>query len=255
MIFWSHPALSHRLPALRPKLSAALLSLCLLAACGTTSQQGPVSEGFYRVQSGDTLNKIARANGQSVSNLVRWNRMSNPNQIHVGQVLRLTPPSADGSAGNASTTTGSKTTPARTSSTSSTQASSSTSAARAPTRKINMVWPAEGNITRQFGQARSNGITIANSPGTPVVAVAAGTVAYAGDSLRGYGNMLIIRHASGFLSVYAHNRKLLVKEGASVKQGQTIAEMGQTEAAQPSLYFEVRQDGKVVDPRPLLPRR
>ncbi|QBR40269.1 LysM peptidoglycan-binding domain-containing protein [Kerstersia gyiorum] len=255
MTFWTSPVFLSRLRLLRPKLMAALLATAVLAACGTTGSNtasGPVPAGHYRVQPGDTLNKIARANKQSVSSLVRWNNLSNPNQIHVGQMLRVTAPAS--SAGGASTggkTSGTATAPA----TSNTSRPSGSSASTAPTKKISLVWPAPGNIIRQFGQARSNGITIANTAGTPIVAAAAGTVAYAGNTLRGYGNMLIIRHANGFLSVYAHNRKLLVREGATVRQGQTIAEMGQTETTQPSLYFEVRQDGRVVDPRSLLPKR
>lgn len=258
MTSWSFPTFLSRLRYLRPKVGAALLSAALLAACGTTGSNnasGPVPAGHYRVQPGDTLNQIARANKQSVASLVRWNNLSNPNQIHVGQMLRVTAPAGGtASTGTSKTASGSRST-ATAPATSNTSRPSGSSASTAPTKKIALVWPAQGNIIRQFGQARSNGITIGNTPGTPVVAAAAGTVAYAGNTLRGYGNMLIIRHANGFLSVYAHNRKLLVNEGATVRQGQTIAEMGQTETTQPSLYFEVRQDGRVVDPRSLLPKR
>ncbi|MGO3741919.1 peptidoglycan DD-metalloendopeptidase family protein [Kerstersia sp.] len=258
MTSWSFPTFLSRLRCLRPQVTAALLSAALLAACGTTGSNGasgPVPAGHYRVQPGDTLNQIARSNKQSVSSLVRWNNLSNPNQIHVGQVLRVTAPAGGSTPSSSKTASSGRNSTATAPATSNTSRPSGSSASTAPTKKIALVWPAPGNIIRQFGQARSNGITIGNTAGTPVVAAAAGTVAYANNTLRGYGNMLIIRHANGFLSVYAHNRKLLVQEGATVRQGQTIAEMGQTETSQPSLYFEVRQDGRVVDPRSLLPKR
>jgi murein DD-endopeptidase MepM/ murein hydrolase activator NlpD len=122
-------------------------------------------------------------------------------------------------------------------------------------RGISLAWPANGKVIQNFNDKGSHGLTIANAEGTPVVAAAAGKVGYAGNGLRGYGNLVIVRHAGDFLSIYAHNRKLLVKEGESVRQGQPIAEMGKSDARQPELYFELRKGRTPVNPRDVLPAR
>jgi len=216
----------------------------LLSACGTTK----VQPGYYRVQSGDTLTQIARKQGTSVSNLVRWNRLSNSNAIEVGQMLRVEPP-----GGQASTSTPSKS--ASKPASSSRSSASSGKRRTAPPGAISLVWPAQGQVTRGYDGGASNGIVISNSSGTPVVASASGTVAYSGSGLRGYGHLVIVKHNASFLSIYAHNRKLLVKEGQSVKQGQKIAEMGNSDSKQVGLYFELRYNGQAVDPAGNLPPR
>ncbi len=218
--------------------------LVLLTACGTTK----VQPGYYRVQSGDTLTQIARKQGTSVSNLVRWNSLSNSNSIEVGQMLRVAPP-----GGQASTSTSGKA-PSKAAA-SSPRTSSSTKRRTAPPGAISLVWPAQGKVTRGYDGGGSNGIVISNSSGTPVLAAAGGTVAYSGSGLRGYGHLVIIKHNASFLSIYAHNSKLLVKEGQSVKQGQKIAEMGNSDSKQVGLYFELRYDGQAVDPAGNLPPR
>jgi lipoprotein YgeR len=223
-------------------LACIVALLALLSACGTTK----VQPGYYRVQSGDTLTQIARKQGTSVSNLVRWNRLSNSNSIEVGQVLRVEPP-----AGQARTSTPSN---AASKPASSPRASASTGKRRtAPPGAISLVWPAQGKVTRGYDGGGSNGIVISNSAGTPVVAAAGGTVAYSGSGLRGYGHLVIVKHNASFLSIYAHNSKLLVKEGQSVKQGQKIAEMGNSDSKQVGLYFELRYNGQAVDPAGTLP--
>ena len=111
---------------------------------------------------------------------------------------------------------------------------------RQPFRSI---WPAQGEVIRSFDGKTSKGIDIGNVPGTKVVAAAGGTVVYAGNGLRGYGNMLIVKHDSEYLTAYAHNRALLVKEGQSVAQGQQIAEMGDTDTNRVMLHFELRYLG------------
>lgn len=221
--------------------------LLLLSACGTTK----VQPGYYRVQSGDTLTQIARKEGTSVSNLVRWNKLSDSNSIEVGQVLRVEPP-----AGQARTPAPSK---AGSKAGSKRQASSRAAASgtrrTAPPGAISLVWPAQGKVTRGYDGSGSNGIVISNSSGTPVVAAAPGTVAYSGSGLRGYGHLVIVKHNASFLSIYAHNRKLLVKEGQRVSQGQKIAEMGNSDSKQVGLYFELRYDGRAVDPAGSLPSK
>jgi murein DD-endopeptidase MepM/ murein hydrolase activator NlpD len=213
-----------------------------------------VGPGFYRVERGDTVTKIARDNRQSVSSIVRWNNLSKPDSIEVGQVLRVAPPAGTGSA-----TTSAATATASTRSRSSAGAPNSAPAeapvnvANAP--PISLVWPAAGTVVRRFDGKNSKGIDIADTAGTPVIAAASGTVVYAGNGLRGYGNLLIIKHNADYLTAYAHNRALLVKEGQAVQQGQKIAEMGDTDNDRVMLHFELRYDGRSIDPSRSLPPR
>ena len=217
----------------------------LLVACGSA----PVGPGFYRVERGDTLYKIARDNRTSVSNIVRWNQMTNPDAIEVGQVLRVAPPPGTTTASTPSTTgTGSagRARPAP---------SAPVESAVKPASSIALIWPAAGNVVRTFDGSKSKGIDIANSPGTPVVAAAPGVVVYAGNGLRGYGNLIILKHNNTYLTAYAHNQALLVREDQTVKQGQRIAEMGSSDSDRVKLHFEVRRQGKPVDPLAHLPKR
>lgn len=114
-------------------------------------------------------------------------------------------------------------------------------------------WPANGKLLTSFGEGGNKGIDLAGKTGEPVQAAAAGVVSYAGSGLRGYGNLVVIRHDATWLSVYAHNSKILVKEKQTVKQGQKIAEIGASDTTSPRLHFEIRRQGKPVDPRELLP--
>jgi lipoprotein NlpD len=123
-----------------------------------------------------------------------------------------------------------------------------------PTDSIDFIWPVVGKVIEKF-EGTSKGIDIAASDGDPVEAAAAGNVLYAGSGIRGYGQLLIIKHNDDFLSVYAHNNKLLVKQGESVKQGQKIAEAGHTDSDRPMLHFEIRRQGNSVDPLKYLPQR
>ncbi|MGU7779690.1 peptidoglycan DD-metalloendopeptidase family protein [Burkholderia sp. PU8-34] len=213
----------------------------LLAACGAA----PVGPGFYRVERGDTLSKIARDNRQSVQNIVRWNQISNPNAIEVGQVLRVEPPpgTATSSVGTGSA---GRSRPAP---------SAPVESAVKPPSSIALIWPAPGSVVRSFDGSKSKGIDIANSAGTPVVAAAPGVVVYAGNGLRGYGNLIILKHNADYLTAYAHNRALVVKEGQQVTQGQTIAEMGDSDNDRVALHFELRYGGRSIDPSRYLPAR
>lgn len=121
--------------------------------------------------------------------------------------------------------------------------------------QIQWQWPAQGDIVERFGEDGSKGIDIAGTPGSPVVAVAPGKVVYSGSGLRGYGLLIIIRHADDYLSAYAHNEKAMVKEGQEVQAGQVIALMGDTDAKRVELHFEIRRFGKALDPMKLLPPR
>ena len=208
----------------------AVLGLAMvLTACGTTK---PVGKGQYRVVRGDTLTQIARDHGQSVDSLMRLNNLKDRNNIRVGQVLNV---------GSGSATTSTAPAPAK-------------GPSIAAPRSIDLVWPAEGKRSRGTSVPHTQGVYIAGAAGSPVKAAAAGKVMYAGNGLRGYGNMLIVNHDADFLTVYAHNQSLLVKEGAQVKQGQTIATMGSTGSNAVKLYFELRYNGKAVDALRYLPR-
>jgi len=222
---------------LRIGFCTALLSLLL--ACGVIRQAG-VEPGYYRVQRGDTLSQIARKTNRSVAELQRWNKLPNVNRINVGQLLRITPP------GNVPTP------PARASaqqakpSSSTSKPTPSTPIASAP--RLSLVRPAQGQIIQHYNGTSSRGITIANVAGTPIVAAAAGAVRYVGSGLRAYGKLIIIQHDDQHLTIYAHNRALLVKEEQRVSQGQKIAEMGDTGSNRVALYFELRRNGQPIDP-------
>jgi len=232
------------------RLSGAALVL-LLAACAST---GPVGPGYYRVQAGDTLSQIARTHGRSISELVRWNNLSSANEIDKGQVLRVDPPGGTAASSGSSGDSAAKSKPSRHASSGSSQPAPPKLAPGVPITDIKLIWPAPGTVARGYG-GQSRGVSIVNKPGTPIVAAAAGTVAYASNGLRGYGNLIIVRHGSTYLTIYAHNRKLLVKQGQSVKQGQTIAEMGDSDSKRVELYFELRRGGTAVDPTRALPPR
>jgi murein DD-endopeptidase MepM/ murein hydrolase activator NlpD len=230
------------------RLTCASL-LAALVACGSA----PVGPGFYRVERGDTLSQIARSNRQSVQSIVRWNNLPNPDSIEVGQVLRVAPAggtaSTSGAVRSGGNASGNAAAPAPRPTPSDTAASS------APAPAISLVWPTDGTVIRRFDGGNSKGIDISAAAGTPVIAAAAGTVVYAGNGLRGYGNLLILKHNAEYLTAYAHNRVLLVKEGQSVTRGEKIAEMGDTDTDRVMLHFELRYQGRSIDPSRALPPR
>jgi lipoprotein YgeR len=249
---------------LRGSASSVLVSVLVsvLAACGSA----PVGAGYYRVERGDTLSRIAVRNRTSVAALARWNQLRDPNDLEVGQVLRVVPPkgsapirtgSAVGDASDATPDRGDNNRPPPSSASSGASANApGGSAPKAPSNaSISLIWPASGQVIHGFSAGSNKGIDIAGSDGAPVVAAAAGTVVYAGDRLRGYGMLLIVKHNADFLTAYAHNRALLVHEGDTVKQGQKIAEMGNTDTDRMMLHFELRYRGTSIDPSRYLPSR
>ena len=222
--------------------------------------------GFYTVRSGDTLIKIGLDQGQNWRDLVRWNNLDNPNVIEVGQVLRVTPPSHEGvvvrpvnrnsatlptaPAGQNTQTTPP---PASTTASVSTPPPAPAASPDAAEESLNFMWPASGPVLATFDDPKNKGLDVGGKVGDPVLAAADGRVVYAGSGLRGYGNLVIIKHNNVFLTAYAHNQSLLVKEDQVVKRGQKIAEMGNTDADQVKLHFEIRRQGKPVDPARYLP--
>jgi lipoprotein NlpD len=121
--------------------------------------------------------------------------------------------------------------------------------------KLSWMWPSDGRIIATFDEGKSKGIDIAGRAGQQVMAAGAGKVMYAGSGIRGYGNLVIVKHSNSLLSAYAHNRAIVVKEGDNVAKGQVIAEMGDSDADTVKLHFEIRQQGKPVDPSRFLPSR
>jgi lipoprotein NlpD len=223
--------------------------------------------GYYTVRQGDTLTRIGLENGQAWRDLAKWNNLDNPNLIETGQVIRVAPPQA------AVETAGVVVRPVSNSGVASKnpagEAKDKNSSANAPAAPVPtaitaasgdeglaFIWPASGPLLGGFDEAKNKGLDIGGKAGDAVVAAADGQVVYAGAGLRGYGNLLILKHNNTFLTAYAHNQALLVKEDQKVKKGQKIAEMGNSDSTSGvKLHFEIRRQGKPVDPAKLLPVR
>jgi len=314
-------------PRTRHHLLLLTLTLGLLAGCNTATRRAPVVErpvsqaqapapaharpaprteearqdarGGYTVRRGDTLLRIALDHGQGYRDLVAWNNLADPDDIKVGQVLRVNPPGSERTAGNGVVTqpvpmppdsrpqaprkttpradkkpysednvaeaqrgdkaeavvnAGAGTSPAAAAAT---VAGSRVGATVTATddEKLSWMWPSDGRIIATFDEGKNKGIDIAGRAGQQVMAAGAGKVMYAGSGIRGYGNLVIVKHSNSLLSAYAHNRAIVVKEGDNVAKGQVIAEMGDSDADTVKLHFEIRQQGKPVDPSRFLPSR
>lgn len=245
----------------RVLLLASVISLAVLAGCASRKSQAPVTDlsgdtgsisapvsGSYIVKPGDTLYKIAQSQGVDVATLISLNGISDPSQLKVGQSLRI---SGTGSPAPAvprpSTTPPAPVTPAV----------PSEPVAPAPAndaRLISWSWPASGKVIQGFN-ANTKGIDIAGAVGDPVLAAASGKVMYAGNGVRGLGNLILLGHSDGFITAYAHNQSLLVKTGQQVSKGAKIAAIGQTDTTSPRLHFEIRRSGTPVNPLSYLPSR
>jgi len=206
--------------------------------------------GYYTVKPGDTLIRIGMDNGQSGRDIARWNNLSNPNLIETGQVLRVAPPAPDAPVARPSASLAATAANAPTPATSASTAtpSAAIAAPSAAEDAISFQWPARGNLISGFDESKNKGLDIGGKVGDPVSAAADGRVVYAGAGLRGYGNLIILKHNNTYLTAYAHNQTLLVKEDQVIKRGQKIAEMGNSDADQVKLHFEIRRQGKPVDP-------
>ena len=216
--------------------------------------------GYYTVKPGDTLLRIALENGQSMKDIARWSHVDNPNRIEVGQVLRVVPPLGNEVLVKPVAKPQVEATPATAAASAQAPASAASAAAvvskpAAAEGDINWVWPASGAVVAGFDEVKNKGVDIGGKAGDPVLAAADGRVVYVGAGLRGYGNLIILKHNNVYLTAYAHNQTLLVKEDQSVLQGQKIAEMGNSDADRVKLHFEVRRQGKPVDPAKYLPVR
>lgn len=303
-----------------PRLVLLTLTFGLIAGCTSSPRQVPIIErpvgssaqartparveaprpdarGTYTVRRGDTLLRIALDHGQDYRELVAWNNLRDPDDIKVGQVLRVAPVERAERAAvvtrpvpmppESGSTVPRKTAPradkrpvdsevaeaprdSKSGEKAETVVASNTAAAVAPPvtgarvgatvtatddEKLSWMWPADGRIVATFDEGKNKGIDIAGRAGQQVMAAGAGKVMYAGSGIRGYGNLVIVKHSNSLLSAYAHNRAIVVKEGDNVAKGQVIAEMGDSDADSVKLHFEIRQQGKPVDPSRFLPSR
>jgi lipoprotein NlpD len=307
---------------MKPTTRLALLTVSIvLSACSTATRQAPVidrpapasanktprpqhpvapapaaedtktdARGTYTVRKGDTLLRIALDVGQNYRDLVAWNNLADPDDIKVGQVLRVAPPDRNGSAvagtnpivmpgvekpaappkktaprgdkkpfsesslADAQKDDNPAVNPKAVERPSAGLAAGSTVTAN-DDEKLSWMWPSDGRIIATFDEGKNKGIDIAGKLGQQVMAAGSGKVMYAGSGIRGYGNLVIVKHSNSLLSAYAHNRAIVVKEGQSVTKGQVIAEMGDSDADTVKLHFEIRQQGKPVDPSKFLPSR
>lgn len=237
----------------------------------------------YRVEAGDTLYSIAWRLGVDYHELVKANALTDPQRIYVGQILhtRSRPeptPSASVKLSEKAVPSASVSVPTRAATATAARHADDASdspretaaapvvappartpvtppPASAKSSAPHWIWPADGTAARAVSTTGTMGLEIRGRRGAPIKAAAAGQVVYAGNGLRGYGQLLIIKHDEMFLSAYAHNDKLLIGEGQRVEQGQPIALMGDSEASEVMLHFEIRKGGKAVEPLQYLPQR
>ena len=252
-----------------------------------TPQIAPSTNGLHTVQHGDTLYAIAFANGLDYREIAIWNQLESADLIRVGQVLRLAPPPGaveirplddeaaprprplteppelrepqavllPYSEANWAQVTSARPVAAVASAVKPASAAALPQAAAASATVDNWLWPVEGTLAGRFGAAGGKGIDIVGQRNALVKAVAPGKVVYSGSGLRGYGRLLIVKHAGEYLSAYAHNETILVKEGEMVTAGQRIALMGDSDSDRVKLHFEIRRYGKPLDPLNYLPER
>lgn len=248
------------------------IGLVFLAGCATDrsgesesldpESNAPVGQGEYRIRRGDTLHSIAVRHGTDWPTLARLNGLSSPNAIQVGQVLRVSGQApmrvAPATITNAPTRLDSSSTASRAAPpVPNSPLRVTPSSSPPPTGSGKWQWPTEGQVVAAFStdNGLNKGVDISGQQGQPIVASQAGSVVYAGSGLRGYGELIIIKHNETYVSAYGHNSRLLVKEGQQVQAGQQIAEMGSSGTDRVKLHFEIRRQGKPVDPVQYLPRR
>lgn len=254
-------------------------SVKLVASDGTPLKKTPPL--VYRVKRGDTLARVAQRHHCSVRQLEAWNGLKSSSRLKPGQVLHVASPETvravnlANAAAAAAKAAAASAPPAplaaqQAPGTANAQASvqspaQSPAPSAAEVREVaqetsrhangvSLAWPAGGRVVETFQPGETRGIEIGGKPGDPVRAAADGKVMYAGTGLNSYGSLIIVQHNKDFLTAYSHNRKLLVKIGDIVRQGQQIAEMGDENNSRVSVGFELRRDGKPIDPMPYLPQ-
>ena len=219
------------------------------------NSQNAGKPGYYTVKPGDTVMQIGRNVSQNWRDIVKWNNLESANQIEVGQVLRVVPIDGNGAATKQPVVIAPTVSAVVTPLPPPAPPSPPVAASVTPEDDIPWMWPSSGSLISGYDDIKSKGLKIAGKLGDPVYASADGRVVYAGAGLRGYGNLIILKHNDTYLTAYAHNQTLLVKEDQTVRKGQRIADMGSSDAERVMLHFEVRRNGKPVDPAKYLPGR
>lgn len=240
----------------------------------------PSTGDYYVVKRGDTLYSIALEHGADYREVAQWNRLDDPTLLSIGQRLRVTPPPAAKAAAQAQGAAQVATVrpvervearplearqprpepgpePRQAPRAQPKQEPAAHPPAAAPVAAATsslFSWPARGRVLAEFAGPRRKGIDIDGKPGDPVVAAAAGRVTYTGSGIPGMGNLVVIKHDNGFITVYGHNRQVFVKEQQAVARGQQIAEIGSSDAERPKLHFQIRKGAAAVDPLLYLPR-
>lgn len=220
------------------KLSLILIALMVIVGCAgcqsiSVKKRDLSSSSYYTIKKGDTLYTIGLRSGHGYKRLAKWNNISPPYKIYQGDKLKLF-------SGILSKKSSKKK--------NSNKKKPNISTVNKKVLKSYWSWPVKGKLLRGFYATGNKGIDISGRIGQKIKATRSGIVVYSGSGLVGYGKLLIIKHNYLYLSAYAHNRRLLVKEGQKVKKGQYIAEMGVGVNAKPSLHFEIRKNGKPVNP-------
>ncbi len=221
-------------------------------AAAPAPPRAPHGADFHIVKGGDTLYSIALDHGADYREIAQWNDLDDPTKIQVGQRLRVAPP-GQAQAGQAQVG------PARIAGRVDARALDAKSAPAQPVAAVQpapagFAWPAKGRVLAEFAEPRRKGIDIDGRPGDPVLAAAAGRVTYVGTGIQGMGKLVVIKHDNGFITVYAHNKDVLVKEQQAVARGQKIAEIGSTDSERPKLHFQIRKGAAPVDPMLYLPK-
>ncbi len=271
----------------RLHIALALFLTLLMAGCAGRSTVAPVSERGvssnrnhagegvrsavrgYTVKRGDTLYSIAFRFGRDYRELATLNGIKPPYTIYVGQRIRLVStvsgaPRAHTEPASRSAASAATSKPQPTATTTTTPVVAARPAPKAPATSrvavqgpLRWQWPVEGPVLTRFNDSENGkkGIDIGGHVGQPIRTSAPGRVVYSGSGLRGYGQLIIVKHNDNYLSAYAHNRRLLAQEGDELAAGQVLAEMGRSETDRVMLHFEIRHDGKPVDPLLYLPKR
>ena len=263
------------------RLVATFLVLVLVAACSSPRRSAPVedrrpppraaakakaaaqapapapapsADGFYTVKRGDTLYSIALEHGHDYRDVAQWNSLDDPTKLSVGQTLRVAPPPQPAQQ---AVIVGSGRPGSRIESRPLGPAASAPEQPRAAAKEeprlleagpLQFTWPVKGKVVVGFAEPRQKGIDIAGRSGDPVSAAAAGRVTYVGSGIPGLGKLIVIKHDQGYITVYAHNKDILVKEQQAVTRGQKIAELGD------KLHFQIRKGSAAVDPLLYLPK-
>lgn len=244
-----------------------ILSLCLSAWGCSTNRPAPLIErenaphwrpGDYRIKPGDTLYSIAWEFGLDYRELARWNRLSAPHKIISGNYLKLAPQKGDSRPPTATRIQRSNTAATR-------QSKSPPGPTSVPPKHppqlgnnpVTWQWPTSGKLIGTYSSklGHNRGLDISGNYKQPIKAAASGVVVYAGEGLKAYGKMIIVKHSERYLSAYANNHSMKVSEGERVKAGENIASMGRRNDGKTVLHFEIRRDGKPVNPLKHLPRR